>query len=209
MIQKTQLTSEITEIQTEFKGNRFRAFVVQSPQGNVLIDTCMEDDAQDFLNLIMPMRITMIVLTHHHRDHTGALPGIVAKLPGMRIAAHVLESERMPVPVTLMLQDGDLIADVLRVIHVPGHTTGNIALYFEKEKTLFAGDAVFGAGGYKGVLSSPPKVYSDNVEQARESIHKILAFPFEKALLSHGEHLMGNAREQMRIMLEKEESEDI
>ena len=202
MTHKVSLALGITEIQTEFKGNVFRAFALETPQGTVLIDTCMEDDEKDFVNTVLPLRVNTIVLTHHHRDHTGALAAIAEEIAGLNIAAHRLEIDHIPVPVNLPLEHGDLVAGVLRVIHVPGHTAGNIALYLEREKILFAGDSVFGAGGYQGKLSIPPAVYSDDVEQARDSIRRMLAYPFEKAFLSHGEHLMEGAHEKISRLLQ-------
>ncbi len=208
MIQKIELLPGIFEIQTEFRGNRFRAFLLETSHGYVLIDTCMEDDTKEFLSVIMPLNIAMIILTHHHRDHTGALPGIVAKMPEVTIAAHSLEIDKIPVPVTQTLEHGDLVAGILRVIHVPGHSAGNIALYYEKERILFTGDSVFGAGGYRGVLSSPPRVYSEDVIKARDSIERLLSYPFEKAFLSHGDHLLVNAQEQIRALLYKAPPEE-
>ena len=79
MVQKVRLAQGITEIQTFFKNNQFRAFVVDTTRGTILIDTCREDDTKDFIKMIQSMKVKMIILTHHHRDHTGALAGIVEK----------------------------------------------------------------------------------------------------------------------------------
>ena len=49
-----------------------------------------------------------------------------------------------PVPVDDRLDDGDVIpfATEVRVVHLPGHTAGSIALYLPSEKIIIVGDAL-------------------------------------------------------------------
>jgi glyoxylase-like metal-dependent hydrolase (beta-lactamase superfamily II) len=201
MINVLDLEPGIKEIQTFSNGRQFRAFIVETPEGAVLIDTCLPDSAEELYETLKPMNISMVILTHHHQDHTGGLAMIAQKMPGLEFAAHKLEAEKINVPITRMLNDEDLVADTLRVIHIPGHTAGNIALLHEENRTLLAGDSVFGAGGYEKVLSSPPAVYSENVELARENISRMLKYSFDKAYLSHGEHLLEDAKAQIEELL--------
>jgi len=203
MIQKTQLTPGITEIQTPSKNSVFRSFVIRDPSGNILIDTCMEGDEDAYLNVIKPFHIRTVLLTHRHRDHVGALPALVLAMPHLQVACHADEAAAMPVPVQLLLADGDLVGNWLRVIHVPGHSAGNIALYHEQEQVLITGDSVFGAGGFQGVLSTPPAMYSEDVELAAKNVRNLLRYPFEKAFLSHGTHLLENAYGQIQALLKE------
>ena len=52
-----------------------------------------------------------------------------------------------PVKPDLELADGDLLDGVLRVVHVPGHTAGHIALLHEPSRTVLVGDALFHRSG--------------------------------------------------------------
>ena len=113
-----------------------------------------------------------IVLTHAHFDHIAALPLIASSFPKADIAIHrteagklgpnSLESHRRdfnavgfpsyvetlwePIPeATMLLEEGDFIGPY-KVLHLPGHSPGSIALYRENEKNLFSGDTLFRAG---------------------------------------------------------------
>jgi glyoxylase-like metal-dependent hydrolase (beta-lactamase superfamily II) len=70
---------------------------------------------------------------------------------------------------------------ILQVVHVPGHSADSIALWWESERVLFAGDAAQGQGSRPG--GGP--LYFDSIAQARASIAKLAAIPFRTLHTSH------------------------
>ncbi len=102
--------------------------------------------------------IKLIVLTHGHIDHTGALKKVKEKT-GVDVAVHADDAESLgkqplgvllglfyptPLPPDRLLQDGDSI-DVgglhFKVLHTPGHSPGGICLV--GEGVAFSGDTLF------------------------------------------------------------------
>jgi len=128
-----------------------------------LVDAGM--DASRVLRDI-PGSLDLIILTHCHYDHIGAVPEIVGAT-GARVAMHaadlpLLRSEKeasarmfnappREFTVDIVLEDGqaiDLGDSTLRVIHTPGHTPGSICLLDPGTKELFTGDTVFEGGSF-------------------------------------------------------------
>ncbi len=108
--------------------------------------------------------LDLIILTHCHFDHVGAVPEIV-KATGAAVAMHeedaailhrdmaasMFNARRPEFGVDVVLRDGEVIdlGDIkLRVIHTPGHTPGSICLYEPETKVLFTGDTVFEGGSF-------------------------------------------------------------
>jgi glyoxylase-like metal-dependent hydrolase (beta-lactamase superfamily II) len=108
--------------------------------------------------------LELIVLTHCHFDHVGAVPDIV-KATGAKVAMHekdvallrsdsaaaIFNARQPEFNVDVVLKDGesiDLGDAVLKVIHTPGHTPGSICLYDGVTKALFTGDTVFEGGSF-------------------------------------------------------------
>lgn len=89
-------------------------------------------------------RITSIVLTHRHPDHSEGAPRL-AELTGAPVRAvdpaHQLGREG--------LTAGDVLTDggcELRVIATPGHTTDSVCLFLPADGAVLTGDTVLGRG---------------------------------------------------------------
>ncbi len=107
------------------------------------------------------LEIKLIVLTHGHPDHVGAL-NEVKEATGAEVAIHTDEAETLkqqslgflfglvyptPPPPDRLLNDGDSIdiGDLhFSVLHTPGHTPGGICLL--GHGVLFSGDTLFNYG---------------------------------------------------------------
>jgi glyoxylase-like metal-dependent hydrolase (beta-lactamase superfamily II) len=110
-------------------------------------------------------RITTIVLTHRHQDHSGGARRL-AELTGASVLAvdpaHRLGSEG--------LAAGDVVTDggcELRVIATPGHTSDSVCLQLPADGAVLTGDTVLGRGttviGTDGDLAD----YLDSVGRLR------------------------------------------
>lgn len=84
-----------------------------------------------------------------------------------------------------LLHDGDRMdlgeGVTLQILHVPGHSADSIALWWEAEGVLIAGDAAQGAGARPG--GGP--LYFDSIAQARASIARLREVPFRTLHTSH------------------------
>ena len=123
----------------------------------------------------------MILITHTHMDHTGALAELKRTL-GVPVAVHADDANELPVSADQFLNDGDIISfgnTQLSVIHTPGHTPGSVC--FLAGSYLIAGDTIFPDG--PGRTSSPAD-FKLIVESLRA---KIFVLPDETQIFSgHG-----------------------
>jgi len=111
------------------------------------------------------------------------------------------------VSVDRRLEDGDEVEvpllGGLRVIHLPGHTRGSIALYQPERRMVFSGDTL---RNEKGLLAGPPPQFTPDIEESFRGIReKLLPLDFEILLPGHGEPLLGGAREAVAAMVESRE----
>ena len=168
-----------------------------------------------------PEEIELIVLTHHHWDHSRGARDI-KELTGCKVAIHELgvtnlESGNLfegvnPYPrllrekVTLKpdigLRDGDILSlgdYEVRVIHTPGHTSDSICLLTERDgkKILFTGDTVM-SWGELGVMS-----VETNLKMYKQSLEKLAKLRVDIMLPGHGIFIMSNAYDHIEHALEK------
>jgi hydroxyacylglutathione hydrolase len=95
----------------------------------------------------MGVRVTKVLSTHHHLDHTAANPDL-AKRYDAPVYGHVSDAGRIP-GFTDGLEEGDSIAvgrQTARILFVPAHTSGHIAYVFEEAEAAFTGDTLFVGG---------------------------------------------------------------
>jgi len=88
-----------------------------------------------------------------------------------------------PVDADILLKDGDTISG-LHVVHVPGHTSGSIALY-RADGVVFSGDALLADNA--GHLVFPASTLALNPAAASASAEKIVSLGFATLLPGHGQ----------------------
>ncbi len=103
-------------------------------------------DPATILAALTDTPVEVILLTHGHPDHVGALEEVQAAT-GAPVAFHPADAQSVPLPASFELRDGDVVAlgeCRLKVIHVPGHTPGSLA--FLSGRHLIGGDTLFPGG---------------------------------------------------------------
>jgi glyoxylase-like metal-dependent hydrolase (beta-lactamase superfamily II) len=100
-----------------------------------------------------------------------------------------------PVVVDREVTDGDVLdfGGGARVIAVPGHTGGSIAVHLPEHGVLLTGDAVIQWAGR--ILAG---VFNTDDRAARASLARLGQFDFDVAALGHGNPLLHNAQERLR-----------
>ncbi len=126
--------------------NNVYLVVCPSTRDAILIDA--SDEADRLLEEVSKRHVhmRMILLTHGHPDHWGAL-GQVRDTWHVPVGIHLDDAEMVPLTPNFALTDGQQIAAggiALRVLHTPGHTPGSVCLL--GDGVLFSGDTLFPGG---------------------------------------------------------------
>lgn len=134
------------------------------------------------------LKCEMILLTHGHADHTGAL-GELRRKTGAPVYIHtgdakmlvdpaLSQARYLGAPVEVLAQpehlisDGDKIAlrgTTIEVMHTPGHTPGSVCYILRDDGIILSGDTLFresvgrydlAGGDYKELMRSLEKLAS-------------------------------------------------
>ena len=171
--------------------------------------------------------ITRIVLGHADCDHRGAAPGLDAPVychPAEREAAQSPEPYRDyfdrskldprgravlwrlmaswdggPVQIAGTVEEGDEIAG-FKVVHLPGHAPGLIALFRESDRLALVSDAIYTLdpqSGRKTPPHLPHPAFNQDTEQARASIRKLAALDPTTVWAGHADPVSGDVQAQL------------
>lgn len=144
-----------------------------------------------------PGRITRILVTHTHLDHSPAAFA-VAQASGApcwgRVADHPEWQDSSFHP-KHVLNDGDVLelaaGVTLRVLHTPGHASNHLCYLLEEEKLLFTGDHLMQGST---VVINPP---DGDMAAYLASLHRLLELDIEWLAPGHG-FLMDQAHAAIR-----------
>ncbi len=137
--------------------------------------------------------IDVVIATHGHPDHFEAatrFPDAVKFAMGRdeyTLLKQVL-GKYMEIPEPdFFLQEGDVTIgdETFQIIPTPGHTPGEISIYWPEKKALFSGDVVF--HGSIGRTDLP----GGDGKQLKESIKKLALLDVEHLLPGHGDVISG------------------
>jgi hydroxyacylglutathione hydrolase len=134
------------------------------------------------------LRLTGILVTHHHADHVGGVADLLAVLEG---PVYGPAAESLPVAVR-GLRGGDAITVQglhFNVLDVPGHTAGHIAYYAQppgQAPLLFCGDTLFSAGCGRLFEGTPAQMLA--------SLGQLAALPGNTRVCCAHEYTLSNLR---------------
>ncbi|MCP9891746.1 hydroxyacylglutathione hydrolase [Cyanobium sp. Aljojuca 7D2] len=134
-------------------------FVVQRQGQAAVVDPAVAEPVLAALEQ-QGLELVAILHTHHHSDHIGGTPGLLARWPGAAVLASRDDQARIPLQ-TQGLVDGDrfdLLGETVEVLAVPGHTRAHIAYYLPISGHLFCGDTLFAAGCGRLFEGSPAQM---------------------------------------------------
>jgi glyoxylase-like metal-dependent hydrolase (beta-lactamase superfamily II) len=196
---------------SEARNHGMELWVLDCPEGTVLVDTGMGDQVLDDINETLSSfgkkwtDVEAVLITHRHGDHVRNLEK-VRELTGARIISHKDEvvkiKEQTGVEPEGLKHGASLnYCGGIEIIHVPGHTEGNCCYYLPKKKALIAGDTIF--GDEEGNLMAPPERYCLDVEQATREIERLLAYDFDSLIYTHGKDILKGAKKKIKELVDK------
>ena len=165
------------------------AYFIGAPGSDswALLDPGPDDDTHvKALLAAAPGKITRILCTHTHKDHSPAAAAIAAATGAPtfgRVADH-LEWQDASFQPSQVLNDGDVLnlgeGVTLRAIHTPGHASNHLCFLLEEEQLLFTGDHLMQGST---VVINPPDgdmaVYIAN-------LRRLLDIPLQWLAPGHG-----------------------
>jgi hydroxyacylglutathione hydrolase len=210
-----------------FPKKEMNVYLIEEPDGITLFDAGIRQMTNQVATIGTRMGgIKRVVLGHAHPDHRGVAPGLgvpvlchvderadaegdgglhdvdLSKLNpiGRLFYKRVLPTwDGGPVQIADTLVEGDEIAG-FRVVHIPGHAPGMIALWREEDRLALTSDAFYLLDVQTG-RHGPPRVphpaFTKDTEQARASIRKLAALDPAAAWPGHAGPLVGDVRRQL------------
>jgi glyoxylase-like metal-dependent hydrolase (beta-lactamase superfamily II)/predicted ester cyclase len=172
--------------------------------------------------------IRRVVLGHGHTDHRGVAPALgvpvfchpnevedaegsggfrywpegLAGLPTpmrqLHLLLHRYAWDGGPVKIAGTVSEGDEVAG-FRVVEIPGHAPGMIALWRESDRLALSSDCFYTLDRWGRDCSPqvPMHIYNYNTEQARASIRKLAALEPAAAWPGHAKPVTGDVRSQL------------
>ncbi|MBA7753748.1 hydroxyacylglutathione hydrolase [Enterobacter sp. RHBSTW-01064] len=125
-----------------------------------------------------------ILLTHHHNDHVGGVPDLVAAFPHLVVYG---PAETQDKGTTQVVEEGENILIVgyeFSVFATPGHTFGHLCFY--RKPYVFCGDTLFSGGCGRLFEGTPAQMY--------QSLQKINALPDDTLICCAHEYTLGNMK---------------
>jgi len=186
--------------------------------GDVLLDGGLRPAARGLLRQLRGRTVRAHALTHVHPDHQGASHALCQALnlplwcPEGEAA--IMESGDLrpnmptnalnqvqgtivagpPHPVAKGLKEGDEVGG-FTVLSAPGHSRDHLAYWRESDRVLILGDVAFNINflPLRPQLQEPPRPFTLNPTQNRDSARKLAALNPRWVCFGHGQPVAGEA----------------
>ena len=132
------------------------------------------------------LKLNFILNTHHHFDHIGGNLEL-KKLYNAKVVGFLGDKHRIP-GIDITLKDNEEWTfgnSMVKILHIPGHTSGHICFFFEKEEAAFTGDTLFSLGC--------GRIFEGDHKQMLASLNKIKKLPKNTNIYCGHEYTHKNA----------------
>ena len=160
-------------------------YLIDTEQGLVVLDPGPEDHP-DHVAAIMRHtggRIALILVSHTHHDHVGAVPELQAKCGAPTVGFKVTGDATFSADIKL--SDGDMVAG-MAAVHTPGHALDHLCFGLKAkngDRVLFSADHVM---SWSTSIVSPP---GGNMKDYFNSLELLLKRDDDVFLPGHGPEL--------------------
>ncbi|SHM68085.1 MBL fold metallo-hydrolase [Flavobacterium chilense] len=203
-----------------FPRNAINCYLIE----DVLIDAGIRSSSNTILKALKDKTVNKHVLTHAHADHQGSSKVICETLnipllcsePEKEFAENGNVITEYPNPnhliskfqknfwagkgytVSQTLKEGDQIGGFI-VIETPGHSSGHLSFFREKDGLLIVGDVMTNMNllTTKVGLHEPPHLFTTNQKTNRQSIQKLASLKPKILCFGHGPVLLNNGEFEM------------
>jgi hydroxyacylglutathione hydrolase len=137
-------------------------------------------------------KLTDILVTHHHADHTDGIKALKEKYR-CRVVAPAGEAAKIPA-VDETVREGDTVKVGSlsgNVLETPGHTLGHIAYWFHGDKLAFVGDTLFSIGCGRVIEGTPAQMWA--------SLKKLRDLPDDTRIYCGHEYTAANIKFALTI----------
>ena len=132
------------------------------------------------------LKLNYILNTHHHFDHIGGNVEL-KKMYNAKVVGFAGDKHRIP-GIDISIKDSEqwnFGNSTIKILHIPGHTSGHICFFFEKEKLAFTGDTLFSLGC--------GRIFEGDHKQMLASLNKIKELPKDTKIYCGHEYTYKNA----------------
>ena len=179
--------------------------------GDALVDAGTRHARGRILRALVDNRPAVHVLTHAHADHQGASHAVCDEL-GIDLWAGEADADAIAAgdlrpgiplnvvtrwqlrhwagpahPVARRLREGDEVGG-FTVLETPGHSPGHLSFWREADRTLVAGDVLFGRHPVtnRSSLHEPPTIFTPDPARNRDAIRRLAALEPAVVCVGHG-----------------------
>jgi glyoxylase-like metal-dependent hydrolase (beta-lactamase superfamily II) len=136
-------------------------------------------------------------------SNPGDLPNPIDKLMLSIMTANGQDQVKSPANVDIEVTDGDVLESVftgLTVVHLPGHSSGQVGYWLAEQKILFGGDC---AMNFFGRMTAPFRAPASDWNAAKQSMKKAAALQPEILCLGHGPVITENTAAKFQKLADR------
>jgi len=132
-------------------------------------------------------KLTDILVTHHHHDHTGGIAELKDR-HRCRVVAPAGEAAKIPLVDETVREGSNVSVGKIEanVLETPGHTAGHISYWFHADKLVFAGDTLFSVGCGRVIEGTPEMMWV--------SLKKLRDLPGDTRIYCGHEYTLANIK---------------